>query len=355
MTKTYETHPYAEVFPMMTPQELKELAEDIKRTGELDEPIVLFEGKVLDGRNRLIACDNAGVEPKFVQFEEAFGNRDPLEFVWSRNYARRHLTPSQKAVAALAFADAEKKKAKTRMSKGGKIHLKTGLSKGQEIIPDDEKGQSRDKLAEKLGVNPRYISDAQRLQKQSPKVLADILAGKMSIPDAIRLLDDKSRKTVRKPKPSKYGRDREQIGGQMPRTGMLAQITVAIGSNDMDRRQEVLNEITDTVRQAAGYDERRWMVEIIERYVEGDIIVHPCFDLPRLPKKWSPLVIETRITNCQVTPICVTHVDMDTKTTQHEIWEKDIWYGLEQMLYPDPDTDDDGKSSLDFDKFDKSK
>ena len=57
----YEFHPLADIFPMLDDNELKALAEDIKTKG-LTEPITLYEGKVLDGRNRYRACDLAKVE-----------------------------------------------------------------------------------------------------------------------------------------------------------------------------------------------------------------------------------------------------------------------------------------------------
>ena len=59
-------HPVAALFPMLADDEIEELAADIKARGLL-QPIVLdAEGRVLDGRNRLAACEIAGVEPTFV-------------------------------------------------------------------------------------------------------------------------------------------------------------------------------------------------------------------------------------------------------------------------------------------------
>ena len=63
-----DSHPYADLFPMMTAAEQDALAEDIAENG-LRQPIVRYKGKVLDGRNRLIACETAGVEPTFIDFE----------------------------------------------------------------------------------------------------------------------------------------------------------------------------------------------------------------------------------------------------------------------------------------------
>jgi hypothetical protein len=51
---------------------------------------VLFEKRILDGRNRAAACASAGVTPRYVEFE---GTREEaLMFVVSHNLKRRHLT-----------------------------------------------------------------------------------------------------------------------------------------------------------------------------------------------------------------------------------------------------------------------
>ena len=62
-----KAHPIAELFPMMTSAELDELAADIKANG-LQQPIIVHEGQVLDGRNRLAACLRAEVAARQVEW-----------------------------------------------------------------------------------------------------------------------------------------------------------------------------------------------------------------------------------------------------------------------------------------------
>lgn len=90
----YEIHPAAAVWPMMPPDELRALADDIKANG-LRQPITLTpDGKLLAGRNRLAACEIAGVKPT-TRVEEG----DPFAYVLSENGARGHYSVPQRAMA----------------------------------------------------------------------------------------------------------------------------------------------------------------------------------------------------------------------------------------------------------------
>lgn len=95
----YLHHEYANLFPMLDDEATHELAIDIKSRG-LEDPIILFEEKILDGRNRYRACQIAGVKPRFRQFD---GN-SPLNYVLSKNLHRRHLSESQRAMVAAKLA-----------------------------------------------------------------------------------------------------------------------------------------------------------------------------------------------------------------------------------------------------------
>ena len=91
----WEVHPACEIFPSFGDTGFSALMADVKEHG-LRDAIVQFEGKILDGRNRLSACLTVGVEPRF----EDWTGDDPIAYVLSKNLHRRHLDESQRAVVA---------------------------------------------------------------------------------------------------------------------------------------------------------------------------------------------------------------------------------------------------------------
>jgi len=93
-----EYHPIAESFPSLSPEDLRALAKDIATNG-LREPIVMFEGKILDGRHRYQACLTENIPPHFVEY----GGSDPVAFVESMNFYRRHLTRDEKRARVKAL------------------------------------------------------------------------------------------------------------------------------------------------------------------------------------------------------------------------------------------------------------
>ena len=111
----YEIHEDAHILPLLEGEELDALASDIQAHG-LIEPILLYEGKIIDGRNRLRACELIGLEPTFQETE--LDGLTPLEFVLSKNLHRRHLTAGQRAALALSFLPRLKEEAKQRKGIG---------------------------------------------------------------------------------------------------------------------------------------------------------------------------------------------------------------------------------------------
>jgi N6-adenosine-specific RNA methylase IME4 len=99
MSAPLEFHPLASLFSLLDGEDFAELVADIRQHG-LHEPIVLYGGRILDGRNRYRACEAAGIEPTFT----AYTGDDPVSYVISLNLRRRHLNESQRAMVAAKLA-----------------------------------------------------------------------------------------------------------------------------------------------------------------------------------------------------------------------------------------------------------
>lgn len=106
----YKVHPAADVFRMMSDEELQKLGEDIKKNGQTI-PVLFWNGDgkgriLIDGRNRLEAMERVGIDPDDVLME-TFICKDPITHIITLNIHRRHLTKQQQAdliVAAHAAA-----------------------------------------------------------------------------------------------------------------------------------------------------------------------------------------------------------------------------------------------------------
>ena len=103
--KSIQSHPIASIFPMTTREEYEALRDDIKANG-IQSCGLLFEGMILDGRNRYKACEELGIRLEFEEVElgEDADKFDPVQYVLSHNLHRRHLHQSQRAMIAAKMA-----------------------------------------------------------------------------------------------------------------------------------------------------------------------------------------------------------------------------------------------------------
>jgi N6-adenosine-specific RNA methylase IME4 len=158
--------------------EFDSLVSDIKEHG-LIEPILTYQGKIIDGRNRYRACESAGVVPRYKKWNE---NGSPLDLVISLNIERRHLTAGQRAAVAVELLPHLEAEARKRQS------TSTGGTTPQltEKIPEGEEGESRVIAAKKMKVNPHYVSDVKTLKEQSPDTFEAVKSGEKTLTEVKR-------------------------------------------------------------------------------------------------------------------------------------------------------------------------
>ena len=182
-------HEAAKLFPMLDNAELDELAADIAKNGQI-EPIVVFEGKILDGRNRVEACRRLQVEPRVRELEAC---DSPTEFVISANFHRRHLAPIHRATCAARakpfFASEAEARQRTGKSAdgdaGGRGNKKPCAQSASKVSREDTSTQ---RAAQAFKAGERAVASLWSLLTSAPEVFAAAETGKIpTVADAVRI------------------------------------------------------------------------------------------------------------------------------------------------------------------------
>jgi hypothetical protein len=235
MISKYRFHPACLLFPPLPDEELRELADDIQANG-LQKPVVRSHGIILDGRNRLLACEKAGVEPGFV--EHTGDEASALALVISLNVQRRELTGAQRALVGSRTWGLDGKRA-------GRPN------KEEEMV--SMKPFSLDQLAKQFHVSKRSILQARDLLNEAPDLAEQVDACALSLAAAHEQLLTRRKEVAQK------SRDAERV----------TEYTDAIGAGEMSL-EKALQKAIDRERreredQAAEADARgQWLKRVAE-------------------------------------------------------------------------------------------
>ena len=121
----YKVHPAASFFPLIEGEEFDALVMSIKTVG-LMNPIVLKDGMLIDGRNRLRAIlelQSNHSSIKILTKELELDVKSISEYIFHTNIQRRHLTPDQMAsigyeILPMIAKEREAKQAATQFKAG---------------------------------------------------------------------------------------------------------------------------------------------------------------------------------------------------------------------------------------------
>lgn len=144
---------------------------------------MLLQGAVLDGRHRLAACEAAGVEPWFVEWQ---GEGSPLEWVIAKNLRRRHFSASQRAVLALQVLPHLQAEARERRREGARRSRSAHKCALLEPAARRKKITAAGEAARMLGASPRYVQAARRLDQVCRELLPLVAAGRITLTQALR-------------------------------------------------------------------------------------------------------------------------------------------------------------------------
>lgn len=170
------------IFPAAKAEDYNRLKDDIRDNGyDLKQPIIIYEGQVLDGWNRWTACVELRINPPTRQFD---GNESEAIALVMRTNKRRNLNSGQWATIAVEADDIIK-----AIAQDGKARQvrKPSDSVTQEFAPQtkDQRTTSH-KAAELFNTNRTYVNQAAKIKQAAPDVFEKVKAGKMTMQDAAR-------------------------------------------------------------------------------------------------------------------------------------------------------------------------
>lgn len=226
-------HPACELFPMMSDTEFRELKESIREYGGNREPITYWNGQLIDGRNRLRACNELGIE---ATADELDYDCDPWQYVIDHNLHRRHLNTSQRATVAAKLA---------KLKHGG--DRKSEEIKGQKctLIKD---------AADALNVSERSVKNAKTVLRDGSEELQQAVErGEVAVTKAATIA-----KTI--PKEQQLAKAKEKPKGATP------VVTVTDAQAAIDRLYDVLRTALNAIPQEGKPEAANAVVECCIEY-----------------------------------------------------------------------------------------
>lgn len=187
--------------PPLTDDEFKQLEENILTAGEVYEPIVTWNGIIVDGHNRwkiIQAHPEISWRTRSMEFADKWA---AFDWMYKNQLGRRNLTEQQRTdlIGLLAIA-------RMNTHGGDRGNQYTNLASGQNgTLPNDRK-RTRDMIAEELGIGARTVDRAigfaqgiSAIREQEPEVADSILKGELSVKkaDVMELSKEKDEPTLR--------------------------------------------------------------------------------------------------------------------------------------------------------------
>lgn len=171
-----ECHEYIEESIDLSENDFSVMYDDIMKNGML-EPIVLLDGKILDGRVRraVVVSENINIEIPFAEYIGPKDKESVDEWLWKRNNARTHQTTTMKVVRAVNkwvpyYRELKKNKKK----------------KGIPLLPSEE-GEATKLAGNKVGIHKDTVQRGLKIKGKYPELYKYMEMGDLTLEEAYKV------------------------------------------------------------------------------------------------------------------------------------------------------------------------
>ena len=207
-----EFHPACLALPKMDDAEYQALRLSIRSGFDDRHPVLIFDGMILDGRHRYLACKEENVDARFMEW---IGG-DPYDFVRKEHEARRSWKSQvQKALVIGKLIDASEgfQKERQRVQEQASIKRKEARAEQAPPNPDGSNQHEKKRLvvpqseasptkpakqakpartteikARLIGVNRADVERAETLERNNPELADKVAQGEITASDALRTI-----------------------------------------------------------------------------------------------------------------------------------------------------------------------
>ena len=186
-----ENPKYSALVPEMSAIEWQEFIENVKKFG-IRQPITINNDlTILDGRHRVRACKELGIE-KITAIVNEMDEQQAIEYVRDTAIERRSLSVEQRLDIIFKCEDLmkglaeEAKKRKIEGGEKGREIKRSGLT-SQDTKPDKPKRTS-EAIADMVGTSASSVNRFKRIRKESPEIYEEVVSGEKPILTAYKEL-----------------------------------------------------------------------------------------------------------------------------------------------------------------------
>ena len=172
---------FASKIPPLREEEMKQLEENILADGVVINPLIVWNGVIVDGHNRYHILQKHP-EIQFITYEKPFPDRyAAIAWICKNQLGRRNLTPEQRKYLIGKQYEAEKQ------SNGGdrKSSMKKSVGQNDQLI---ERRHTRRRIADENNVNESFVRRAESFangvdaaEAVEPGIKQSILSGTLKV------------------------------------------------------------------------------------------------------------------------------------------------------------------------------
>lgn len=260
--KPFPIHPVVNLFPPLEGDDLDDLARNIEDHGVL-EPVWIFNGQLIDGRNRQTALAIANRRRKEtgrsqwpLPSRDWHGQGSLVEFVISLNLHRRHLTTSQRAMlgtTALPMIEEEAhQRQKAALKAGAQSPLAQYCANGENKAKNEKSSEVAARL---VGVGHRTMENAKKVKEEGGEELVKaVREGKLTVNAAVQRLKDGDSPTVQREK-----LERQRAAGERGAAAVRLRDALGKGAGHLEDAKRSLEKAAKVLH---GYDAKKTLKAI---------------------------------------------------------------------------------------------